>query len=180
MVTKDIDTRDIKDKRHYARCIKRLKEWHAPLSGWTCTEIIDVREDDPDASLSSCELCDCDSVRYEHIMEHELYFEPVAVGCVCAGIMEGDALAAFERERRMRNRSKRRRNFIRKAWKKNGSFLWYRVYRKKQMLISERNGKYTVSVGSQTVWKYKGEPISSFLSAMYAAFDLADPKEKTR
>ena len=178
MVTHEMGAQNKMDEKHYARCIRRLKEWHAPLEGWYCTGIVDVREDDPEAPLSSCELCDCDAVRYEHIMEHDQYFEPVTVGCVCAGIMEGDALAAQERERQLRNRSKRRRNFTRRAWKRNGSCLWYRVYRKQRMVIYESSGRYTVSVGHQTVWKYKGRPITDFLSAMYAAFDLADPREE--
>ena len=168
---------DSADKKHYARCIQRLKEWRAPLSGWYCTAIIDVREDDPEAPLSSCELCDCCFVRYEHVMEHDLYFEPVTVGCICAGIMEDNVLKAQERERLMRNRSKRRRNFVRRTWKRNGDCLWYRQYRKKQLVIFKGSSGYSVSVGRTTVWKYKGRPILDFLSAMYAAFDLADPVE---
>ena len=147
---------DSADKRHYARCIQRLKEWHAPLSGWYCTAIIDVREDDPEAPLSSCELCDCCFVRYE-------------------GIMEDNVLKAQERERLMRNRSKRRRNFVRQTWKRNGDCLWYRRYRKKQLVIFKGSSGYSVSVGRTTVLKYKGRPILDFLSAIYAAFDLADP-----
>ena len=91
--------------------------------GWYCADVVDVREDDPEAPLSECELCGCGNVRYEHIMEHEEYFEPVTVGCICAGIMEGDILKAKERERLMRNRAKRRRNFVRKAWKQTSRMV---------------------------------------------------------
>ena len=45
-------------------------------------------------------------------MVHEDYFDVVIVGCICAGIMEGDILRAKERDRLMKNRSKRRKNFI--------------------------------------------------------------------
>ena len=74
------------------------------MERWYCLEVIDVREDDPEAPLWTCELCGCDRVRFVHVMDNPLYFEPVRVGCICAGIMEGNILAAEERERQMRNR----------------------------------------------------------------------------
>ena len=62
------------DKAYYARCIRQLKEWGAPVTGWRCVDIIDVREDDRNAPLSTCELCGCADVRYEHVMDNDLYF----------------------------------------------------------------------------------------------------------
>ena len=109
-------------KGHISKCIKRLKEWNAPLTGWRCEKVVDVREDEEDiplgmtSPLSNCELCDCNTVRYEHWMVNDLYFEPVIVGCICAGIMEGNIMAAKDREREIRNRQKRRRNFVKRRW----------------------------------------------------------------
>ena len=48
------------DKRYLARCLRSLKEWGAPLEGWYFLEVIDMREDDEDAELWTCELCGCD------------------------------------------------------------------------------------------------------------------------
>ena len=93
-----------KDKSYFARSQKILREWGAPLSGWHCQEVYDVREDDMEAPLHTCELCGCRKVRFVHVMRHPDYFEDVAVGCICAGVMEGDILAARERERLMRSR----------------------------------------------------------------------------
>lgn len=165
------------DKAYYARCVRQLKEWGAPVTGWRCVDIIDVREDDYDAPLSECELCGCAHVRYEHVMDNDLYFEPVTVGCICAGIMEGDILAAEERERQMRNRSKRKRNFLKHEWRHEWRGLWHRTYRGQEVQIRESGGRYSVHAGNKAANRYKGKPITDFYSAIYAAFEIADPVE---
>ena len=176
MNTYHVDTRDKTDKRYLARCLSQLKSWGAPTDGWYCTEVIDVREDDPEAPLSECELCGCKDVRYEHIMQHDYYFEPVTVGCICAGIMEGSILRARERERMLRNRSRRRKNFIKRRWVRSDRNICYRRYRNQDIYIFEGTRNYTVKVGWYGTSTYKGRPINNFLSAVYAAFDLAGPK----
>lgn len=50
-------TGDGMDKSYFARCQKILREWGAPLSGWHCQGVYDVREDDMEAPLHTCELC---------------------------------------------------------------------------------------------------------------------------
>lgn len=165
------------DKRYLTRCQRQLKEWGAPLSGWYCTEIIDVREDDPEAPLSTCELCGCDKVRFIHVMEHEQYFEPVDVGCICAGIMEGDILAAKERERLMRNRAARKRNFMKKKWGRT-AHGWYLDYHHHEILIGRKRSdteRLGVKYQGRVLWTYKEKPITNFLSAVHAAFNLVDP-----
>ena len=59
---------EIYSEFYLAKCQKRLKEWRAPLDGWYCKKIIDVREDDEEAPLATCELCDCSKVRFIHVM----------------------------------------------------------------------------------------------------------------
>ena len=49
-----------------------------------------------------CELCGCARVRFLHHMRHRLVGHPIAVGCLCDGIMSGDELGAYEREREAR------------------------------------------------------------------------------
>lgn len=168
---------DGKDKSYFARCQKILLEWGAPLSGWHCQEVYDVREDDMEAPLHTCELCGCRKVRFVHVMGHPDYFEDVAVGCICAGVMEGDILAARERERFMRNRSKRKRSFPGRKWEQS-SHGWRLTYHGEQILIgrSRRNPKHLgVKCRGKCIWTYKEKPITNFLSAAYAAFNLVDP-----
>lgn len=169
--------RIISDRRYFARCIRRLKEWDAPLEGWECTDVIDMREEDSSADLFTCELCGCSCVRNVHIMEHEEYFEPVWVGCICAGFMEGDIYKAADRERLMRNRAKRRKNFLKHEWKHDWPDVWERIYQKKELEIRETAGLFTVFADGKMTSTYKGKPIMDLYSAVYAAFELADPKE---
>lgn len=159
------------------RCIKRLKEWSAPLSGWECADMYDVADDDYSA-LFTCELCDCPKVRFVHVMRHLHYFEDVHVGCNCAGIMEGDILDAKERDRLMKNRSKRKRNYLKLEWqlKENGNRTMR--YKNRWITIMQSkygNGGYGVICGNKSVWRYKGCAISNFLTAVHAAFDIVDP-----
>ena len=168
---------DNRDKAYYARCINELKKWGAPLDGWRCIGVEDVREDDPEADLFECELCGCSNVRFVHVMDHDLYFEEVRVGCICAGVMEDDILKAQERERLMRNRARRRKNFIKREWELVRYNEWIRTYRHKDLRIRKINDRYYVSAGSAMTRNYKGKPITDYYSAIYAAFEIADPKE---
>lgn len=59
-------------------------------------DMIDNKEAD-----FKCELCGCNDVRYIHVMENEDFPYELQVGCICAGIMEDDILAAQERDRKI-------------------------------------------------------------------------------
>ena len=160
------------------RCQKKLMEWGAPLTGWYCDYIYDVTDDEDEESneLFTCELCDCPQVRFVHVMKNDDYFETVGVGCICAGIMEGDILAAKERERLMKNRAKRKHNFPNRQWKKNWFGNYQLNYQGTTVFINHRiNNCYSVYANGKSVYSYKGRPLDNFLSAAYAAFDLVDP-----
>lgn len=178
MVTSVKNGWDRGDRKYYARCISELKKWGAPLGGWRCVGVIDVREDDPEAPLAQCELCGCSNVRFVHVMDNDLYFEEVRVGCICAGIMEGDILKAEERERQMKNRARRRKTFIKHEWKKNRPDEWVRTYRHKSLHIWKTDKGYLVFSDTRSARTYKGKPIRDFYSAVYAAFELVDPMEE--
>lgn len=161
------------------RCQKQLKEWNAPLEGWYCVQLIDViGDDDESEDFFTCELCGCTKVRYVHVMRNDDYFEDISVGCICAGIMEGDIFVAKERERKLKNRAKRRANFIKKKWRLLPNGNHYLLYKGKQLFINYYgNGRYGVVCGMDETSYYRYKPIKDFLSACYAAFDFADPKE---
>ena len=166
---------------YISRCQKKLKEWNAPLSDWYCIDLIDIEEESSDTDLFTCELCGCNRVRFVHVMEHKYYFESVSVGCVCAGIMEGDILAAKERERLMKNRAKRKRNFPKRKWKETRYGSYILMYKNSYIMMAHskfNDQHYGVSYNGKSLWEYKGQPITSFLAAVYAAFDLVDPIEK--
>ncbi len=170
---------------YIARCHRTLKNWGAPLKDWYCVEVIDLGDDGEEmsaADFATCELCGCSKVRYVHVMHHDDYFEDVEVGCVCAGIMEGDILAAKEREKEMKNRSKRRQNFPRRKWRQTRNGNFYLTYQGKRIFINRNSYgcKYSVHCDGMTVYSYKNKPLDNFLSAAYAAFDLVDPALRYR
>lgn len=164
-------------KSYITRCINKLKEWDAPLTGWICLKCIDVREDDKNAPLAECDLCGCSNVRYVHEMVHPKYFESFSVGCICAGIMEGDILSAEERERKLRNRSKRKRSFIKHTWEQTSSLSWTRTYKGKRIFIYKNDyDNYSVYFNDTKIRYYKNMLIKDFLTAVYAAFECVDPE----
>ena len=84
----------VSDSIYKSRCLKRLRELGLPTEGWVCEWIEDT--DEPEAV---CELCGCARVRFLHHMRHPMMGHTIAVGCLCDGIMSGDELGAYERER---------------------------------------------------------------------------------
>ena len=81
------------NEKYLRKCHKRLRELGAPLENWNCREVVDGETAD-----FICELCSCQKVRYIHVMEHPEYNGELNVGCICAGYMEGDLIAAKEKQ----------------------------------------------------------------------------------
>lgn len=83
-----------------------------PHKGWECIDIEDLGEPE-----LQCEMCESQTIRYVHYMKHANYSAVLAVGCVCAGHMEDDLIAAKERETSMRNRGAKRSRWTTRKWK---------------------------------------------------------------
>jgi hypothetical protein len=95
--------------------IHRRGKWSnsgVPHKGWHCVDIEDLGE--PQAT---CEMCESQVIRYVHHMEHSSYAGVLAVGCVCAGHMEGDVSAARGREASMRSRASKRTRWLTRNWR---------------------------------------------------------------
>lgn len=58
-------------------------------------------------------MCEAMSIRYVHVMTHPEHDGQLECGCVCAGNMEQDLIAARHREAVMKNSAKRRLAFPR-------------------------------------------------------------------
>lgn len=109
------------EERLIARGSGKWSQPGVPHQGWSCTGIDDLGA--PDAV---CDMCETQSIRYVHYMEHPDYPDELGVGCVCAGHMERDYEAARHRERRIKNAAHRRRNWLHRKWKtsaKGNSYL---------------------------------------------------------
>ena len=86
-----------------------------PHRGWHCVDIEDLGE-----PQRECEMCESQTIRYVHYMEHSDYPETLQVGCVCAGNMEGDISAARSRESMMKSRSGKRKRWLTRKWRVSG------------------------------------------------------------
>lgn len=81
-----------------------------PKHNWVCVDIEDLGDID-----AICQMCKIKEIRYVHTMEHPSGLR-LGSGCVCAGRMEGSANAPVQRERYLKNREKRRANWMKHRW----------------------------------------------------------------
>ena len=114
-----------------------------PHRGWTCVDIEDLG-----SPRATCEMCESQEIRYVHHMEHPEY-GTLAVGCVCAGHMEGDLAAARTREASMQSRAGKRKRWLSRRWKvsaKGNSWLRADGYR---VTVYERGGGWAATVSPE-------------------------------
>lgn len=89
-----------------------------PHRGWICQGV----EDNGPGSDFVCEMCETQEIRFVHAMAHPEYAggQPLQCGCICAGHMEGDYVAAREREGQARLRAARRERWpYRMGWRRS-------------------------------------------------------------
>ena len=138
-----------------------------PHSGWYCVGVTDLGK-----PVGVCEMCGYHIIRYVHRMKHNNYGKTIGTGCVCAGRMEGDVVAAKKREQDFKNRQSRKSTFVTRKWK-----------------VSKNNNRY-IKVGGRLVvlyhddkhncWRYSIDKVFGKGSyptpeaAMEAAFDELD------
>ena len=87
------------------------------------------------------------TIRFVHHMEHPGYAQPLAGGCVCAGHMEGDLLAAQARESSMRSRAGKRSRWLFRKWRvswKGNAYLRADGY---QVTVYQRGNGWGTTIG---------------------------------
>ncbi len=142
---------------------------NVPHKGWACIDIEDTGE-----LSTTCEMCESQSIRYIHYMQHEQYPEVLAVGCVCAGNMESDLIGARQRDDLMRSRVQKKKRWLTRRWKisrKGNEFLVIDGF---VISIFEKNGKWHGSVQAEdgTFKKYSRKTYADSDRVKLAAFDL--------
>jgi hypothetical protein len=83
-----------------------------PKKGWSCMGIEDLGE-----PLAICQMCERMEIRYVHEMENDNYDEILRVGCICAGHMQEDLIAARHRDAEMKSRAGKRRRWLKRTWR---------------------------------------------------------------
>ncbi|MDQ6755319.1 MAG: hypothetical protein M3004_00130 [Bacteroidota bacterium] len=100
-----------------------------PHKGWILMDVIDVREEGQsewETDYETCMMCGNERIRYIHLVEHKEVAEEFRVGCICAERMTNDYVNPKHREKKLRNKSVRRTNWIQKEWKvsRKGSYYF--------------------------------------------------------
>ena len=111
-------------------------------------------------------------------MQHTDYGEKIMVGCICAGIMEGNILAAKERDAKAKRRSARKSNYLKRSWDVIDSDIWGLKYKHRLITIERdyfrEDEFYKINIsGDEYQWK-NNRRMTSFLSAQHYIFDLID------
>jgi len=84
---------------------------NVPHKGWECIDIEDLGE--PSAT---CEMCEKQTIRYVHYMQHPDYQNIFKTGCICAGKMEENYAKARSRDDFMKSRSQKRKRWLDRKW----------------------------------------------------------------
>ena len=111
-----------------------------PHKGWKFCGFTDLED-----LVGTCEMCETQSIRYVHHMEHPDYGSVLGVGKVCAGHMEEDYRAAQEREKQAKSIADRRTRWMNAQWKESQQGNSY----------INRNGFNVVLYRSSDRWAYR-------------------------
>lgn len=141
-----------------------------PHKGWSCTDVEDRGEPD-----MVCEMCESQSIRYVHYMEHPNYPQVLGVGCVCAGHLEEDLVRAAHRDSQMKSRSSKRSRWLwSRKWKvskKGNDWIEDEGYR--ITIFPQGDGWAASVVNDATNKKYfTTRPASTANQAKLGAFDF--------
>ncbi len=152
-----------------------------PHRGWNCIATRDLREEFED--YLTCEMCETQTIRFVHTMEHPDYPTTLDCGCDCAGYMEGSRKRAKVRDADMRRRANRRQKFPeRKGWKvsaKGNSHIKVDGY---HCIVARRPNGFSVGItpprAERPTWGRK--TYRSLKEAQEGCFDAIDHMRSNR
>ncbi|MBO5376982.1 MAG: hypothetical protein J6A41_01185 [Ruminiclostridium sp.] len=150
-----------------------------PHKGWKYVDVIDLGEGllpGEQIEYESCEMCGQERIRYVHILSHPDVEDAIHVGCDCAAQMLNDYVNPTERERNLRNKLKRRENFMRREWTRKDNTGNYTLRYKGEniTIVKSKYGSWGVVFREEWCWKYRGEKIHDINTAKLVAFELFD------
>ena len=117
-------------------------------------------------------MCETQSIRYVHYMEHPDYVDVLGVGSVCAGHMEEDYSAARERESRFKSRASRRRRWMQANWKVSAKGNQYINRNGFNVVTYPRAGRWAYRIAErETDDTWSGSGFYSEDAAKLAAFE---------
>lgn len=90
-----------------------------PHKGWRYVDVEDIFEGlsgDDERVYEQCQMCRNERIRYVHILTHPEFDSEIRVGCDCAAKMTDNYVNPQQRERDLKNRLNRKKNFAKQDW----------------------------------------------------------------
>ena len=150
-----------------------------PHKGWRYVGVEDLGEGlapGERIEYEQCEICGNEKIRYVHILTHPEVDGELRVGCDCASKLTDDYVDPQQRERDLKNRLNRKKNFAKQDWyvhPRSGNLVL--PYKGDYLtIIKSKYGNLGIAYKSNYVWKYRGKNIYDMETAKQAAFELFD------
>jgi hypothetical protein len=145
-----------------------------PHKGWEWVDVHDLGDE-----RGTCEMCEEQEIRFEHVMCHPDYPHDLRCGCVCAGHMSGNLAGARRREREAKSEARRRAKFPdRRGWRCSDSGNEVIRVAGHLVVVFDRGDRFKFMVKRQPRWPGdEGTPtwsrhsFATELEAKLAAYD---------
>lgn len=159
--------------------VMRWNKADLPHKGWTEIGMEDLGEglEGEEIEYEQCEMCGNEKIRYVHIMKHPEVHGELHVGCICASKMTDDYVNPEARENNLRNRSNRRKNFMKQRWNvhpRSGNYVLRYKGENITIMRSKFGSGWGVIFQGETRWKYHEKKIYDLDTAKLVAFNLFD------
>ena len=164
----------------------RWDQENIPHKGWTEIGMEDLGENTEfgeEIMYEECQMCGNERIRYVHIMTHPKVNREFRVGCICASKMADDYVNPQKKERDLKNRVKRKQNFMRKEWKLNprtGNMVLKYKGEHITIMKSKYGSGWGVIYAGNSIWEYNGKKIRDFETAKLVAFNLFDEEYNSK
>lgn len=154
-----------------------------PHKGWNYVGIEDLGENaiyGEEIPYEQCEMCGNEKIRYVHILSHPEFCGEIRVGCRCAEKMTENYSDPERNERELRNRTNRRKNFLRQEWRRTEKGFTLRYKGENITIVMSRYATWGVVFHSEWRWDYHGKKMNDFETAKLVAFDLFDELHESK
>lgn len=148
-----------------------------PHKGWEYIGMEDLGEDafpGEEIKYEQCEMCGNEKIRYVHILRHPEVRGEFRVGCDCASKMTENYNDPERNERNLRNRTNRRKNFLKQQWRRTEKGFTLRYKGENITIVMSKYATWGVVFYGEWRWDYHGKKMNDIDTAKLVAFDLFD------
>lgn len=144
-----------------------------PHKGWKYQDVIDLGEG---SYYEKCQMCGKEELRYVHILYHDEYPDYLRVGCVCAQKLTDDYSLPETKERELKNRLKRKQNFLKREWKLKPAKGTYSLKYKGEFItiFPAKFGGFGIVFQNIFYYDLNGKKFYKLEEAKEAAFEIFD------